>query len=179
MEPTRQQIKEAFKKTIERWERIVEDVSYFERSSCDLCPLFSNCSESKACPIVLYTKGTNCRNTPYINFHNDKTPANALPELNFLRKVYIWWVEKEKDDWGIGVVRAREEEKKEEYENVTKEIRWEVESEFSERGSLVGTHNGVRVVVATNRGIERFFDDRADSYKVEHDSHGHIVLKKA
>jgi hypothetical protein len=92
-EPTRQQIKEAFKETIERWEKIVEDVDYFERSHCELCPLFHLCSETKACPIVIYTKETNCSGTPYLNFWNDRTPANALAELNFLRKVYIWWME--------------------------------------------------------------------------------------
>ena len=35
-EPTREQIKEAFKETIERWEKIVEDVEYYKGTDCQL-----------------------------------------------------------------------------------------------------------------------------------------------
>ena len=124
-EPTREQIKEAFNKTIERWERIVEDVGHHNKSHCSLCSLFpdhiGSCNKN-VCPIGLYTKSSICEHTPYFTFQEDKTPANALAELNFLRKVYIWWMEKEVnkvfEKYGIDDLK---EEKKEEWEDVTKE----------------------------------------------------------
>ena len=118
-EPTRQQIKEAFKETIERWEKIVEDVSYFSKSSCKLCDLESFNSCNRFCPIANYDGQDHegCVGIPWHDFAYKRTPENALAELNFLRKVYIWWIEKEKP---TGVVRK--EEKKEEWVDVTEEI---------------------------------------------------------
>lgn len=121
-EPTREQIKEAFNKTIERWERIVGDVSYYYNSNCALCdiaPLKHKCSE-KNCPIFTFTDVSGCDNTPYPTFVAQKTPANALAELNFLRKVYIWWMEKEANKILDKVAMyGKEEEKKEEWEKLT------------------------------------------------------------
>lgn len=114
MEPTRQQIKEAFKETIERWEKIVEDVRYFFESKCELCLLESQYAEcNNSCPVRNYKPGehNSCIGTPYSDFFLNKIPANALAELNFLRKVYIWWMEKE--GWGESVADyMRKEEKK-------------------------------------------------------------------
>ena len=119
-EPTREQIKEAFKKTIERWEKIVEDVDYFHESECALCLLESPDGEhyvcSQLCPIKSHTKGglDSCHATPYPKFFQDKTPENALAELNFLRKVYIWWIEEEGKD-----VKGKEE-----WVDVSKEVKF-------------------------------------------------------
>ena len=128
-EPTREQIKEAFIKTIERWERIVEDVDFFHETECSLCLLEGTADEyvcSQLCPVRLYTELTSCGGTPYGKFFHDKTPANALVELNFLRKVYIWWIEKEeileiKGNKFYG--NEMKEEKKEEWVDVTKNIK--------------------------------------------------------
>ena len=117
-EPTREQIKEAFNKTIERWEKIVEDVSYYNRSTCVLCELFPGAAcKEKICPVAIYAKQSVCHGTPYWDFTHDKTPANALAELNFLRKVYIWWMEREEKGWAIrlageAMLGAKEEKKK-------------------------------------------------------------------
>ena len=62
-EPTRQQIKEAFNETIERWERIVEDPTYHSKTECSLCELEIKDGEhrcSKLCPIGLYTNHSWC-----------------------------------------------------------------------------------------------------------------------
>lgn len=116
-EPTRQQIKEAFKKAIERWEKIVEDVGHYEITKCPLCLLFSDkpcsCNEH-LCPIALCVKDSVCENTPFIEFRDDHTPANALAELNFLRKVYIWWMEKESKEIYEQWLRDNKVEKKQE-----------------------------------------------------------------
>ena len=110
-EPTRQEIKEEFKKTIERWEKIVEDVDYFKGSSCSLCTLeniegdfYQRCNDS--CPIVNFNEEdhSTCFNTPYTRFYATRKREDALAELNFLRKVYIWWMEKEKKEEWVDVV---------------------------------------------------------------------------
>ncbi len=126
-EPTRQEIKEEFKKTIKRWEKIAEDVGYFHKSECLLCLLESLDGEhyvcSQSCPIRLYTENVSCNGTPYTTFFSDKTPENALAELNFLRKVYIWWMEeKEKDKKWEGLTGyVKEEKKKEEWHDIPTE----------------------------------------------------------
>ena len=109
-EPTRQQIKEAFKETVERCEKIVEDPEYYHKSECKLCGLYDEDQAChRYCPIRLYGDYEVCRNTPHDAFLSgaDNASEVALAELNFLRKVYIWWMEKEKP---TGVVRKEKKE---------------------------------------------------------------------
>ena len=99
MEPTRDEIKKAFQDSIARWERIVEDVDYYKGTDCALCNLgdaHNSCNND--CPIVEYSGERVCVGTPFNDYHTDKTPENALAELNYLRKVYIWWIERGKKD---------------------------------------------------------------------------------
>jgi len=132
LEPTREQIKEAFKKTIERWERIVEDVDYFSESDCDLCLLEGTKEDyvcSQLCPVSLYGEKSHCHGTPYSNFFHVRTTENALAELNFLRKVYIWWTEKGANKILDKVAMYGKQEKKEEWVDVTNELSWEFRKE--------------------------------------------------
>ena len=177
-EPTREQIKGAFKKTIERWEKIVEDVEYFHESNCALCRLgqiHDSCKE-KACPIFLYTNERSCIDTPYSEFDHEKTPANALAELNFLRKVYIWWMEGEsKKDWWTKV----KEEKKEEWVDVTKETTWKVGGVCHDYW-LEGLHDG-KVVFLTAENTKIDLNEKSDeeNYKVVETPTGAFrILKK-
>ena len=172
-EPTREQIKEAFKETIERWERIVEDVGYHDKSHCFLCTLFpgyiASCNPS-VCPVALYAKDSVCDGTPYPEFRDNKTPANALAELNFLRKVYIWWMEKEVNNilekYGIDDLK---EEKKEEWEDVTEEIEWRLEDCGSGFHYLGGYYKEERVVNADLSGIWIAMFPSDQDFKVEAD----------
>jgi len=180
-EPTREQIQKAFKKTIERWERTAEDPSYFDEVDCPLCELIGRC-ELKVCPITIYTGELDCKNTPFYTFSSNRNRENAIAELNFLRKVYIWWIEGEGKKNGWMFIKVNKEEKKEEWVDVTNEILWEKEFSFvassCNRVSLIGKHNGNRVVVATNSGIIPFCSDVEDSYRVNHDDSGHCIFKK-
>jgi len=126
IEPTREQIREAFKKTIKRWEKMVEEPNYFYESDCELCLLESvkrQCNSS--CPIRHYQGEYHggCVNTPYGVFYRQRTPENALAELNFLREVYMWWLEKEVDKifekYGIDDLK---EEKKEQWQDITDRV---------------------------------------------------------
>jgi len=54
MEVTRDEIKKAFQDSIERWEKIVEDVEYYKGTDCALCNLgdfYNECN--KYCPIMV------------------------------------------------------------------------------------------------------------------------------
>lgn len=182
-EPTRQQIKEAFKKTIERWERMVEDVDYFHETECSLCLLeatddFYVCTEF--CPIRLHTSKSFCHGTPYTNFFRDKTPANALAELNFLRKVYIWWMEEgEKDKkWEslTGYKREIKEEKKEEWVDVTEEVDWRLHK-LGHTFWVRGYYKNEFIVWLDNDGISRQMQSLYE-IKVKRDNMSFNVLKK-
>jgi len=130
-EPTREQIKEAFQGTIARWERIVEDPSYYHKSDCWLCQVYGEFEGDKCChkycPIRLYGDYPVCKNTPHDDFcaHisserlklKETLVLDAIAELNFLRKVYIWWMEQGK----IGI-KGKPEEKKEEWEDITDRV---------------------------------------------------------
>jgi len=181
-EPTREQIQKAFKETIERWEKIVRNPDYYVESNCQLCLLNGDTSCHSSCPIRDYGDHAVCRGTPYVAFAYDQTSENALAELNFLRKVYIWWIEGEGKKNGWMFIKVNKEEKKEEWVDVTNEILWEKEFSFvassCNRVSLIGKHNGNRVVVATNSGIIPFCSDVEDSYRVNHDDSGHCIFKK-
>jgi len=167
-EPTREQIKEAFNKTIERWERTVEDVKFYEKSDCPLCNLFPKhmCTQT-ICPIGIYAKRGSCNATPYWKFTEDKTPENALAELNFLRKVYIWWMEKEVNNilekYGIDDLK---EEKKEKWVDITKQIDWSVRADFEGKFCvfLMMDKDGLFGHMLANGD---FFFARGE-YKVEH-----------
>jgi hypothetical protein len=214
-EPTREQIKEAFNKTIERWEKIVEDVSYFSQSCCELCKLSPDPGpcEKKLCPVALYTESFGCNLTPYQIFTQDKTPANALAELNFLRKVYIWWMEGEKkgesvmdymrkeekkEGRKVGVCRAIAcqflqeddgcsfagycthkllEEKKEEWVDVSKEIRWEHRTDGSCGFGVLKLYYKDKFLghVIMQKAVFSIF---TTGYKVEKDSIYFRILKK-
>lgn len=186
-EPTRQQIKEAFQKTIERWERIVEDVDYFDESECDLCLLEGTKEDyvcSQLCPVRLYGKKGYCNGTPYKDFFRSRTPENALAELNFLRKVYIWWMEGELnkifDKWGASVVRARKEWKKEEWVDVTDEIEW-IAEDYPKQAlphMLYGTHeNGDRMGYISSEGFGVCFGYE-DKYRIEQSGQTFRYIKK-
>jgi len=186
-EPTREQIKEAFKKTIERWERIVEDVDYFNDSACALCLLESPDGEryvcGQSCPIRPHTKEGlgSCSGTPYNDFFNDKTPANALAELNFLRKVYIWWMEEEeKDSKWEALTGYVKEEKREEWVDVTGEITWITENY---KGAtlpylLYGTYLNGDKMAYVNKGGFQICSGHEDGYKVEQHGQTFRILKK-
>lgn len=174
-EPTRQQIKEAFKKTIERWERIAEDADYFNETECALCELGGKDGEyicSKLCPVRLYTNCGACGGTPYSTFYHDKTPANALAELNFLRKVYIWWVEQEE---GVKLVDYLRKEKKEEWVDVGENVRWKFEP--SMRLWRLSLHYQEKEIGFLAYGTLPKFC-LYDGYKLERDDFYFRILKK-
>lgn len=86
------ELKKAFKETIKRWEKIVDDVTYYARSDCALCEWALNESGSylcTPCPIFKKTRRTQCHKTPWHPFMSDRTPENALRELVFLKNLYI------------------------------------------------------------------------------------------
>ena len=179
MEPTRQQIKEAFKETIERWEKIVEDVEYLYSSSCALCGVREGvgCKE-KGCPIFFYIGFPSCNDTPYIKFEHNKTSANALAELNFLRKAYIWWMEKEANKILDKVAMYGKEEKKEwsAWHNITEGLIGKPYA--SGDGYSMGIYyNGLKIAFADDDG---FFIDalQMDSYKIEKKDSNFLFLKK-
>ena len=91
------ELKKAFKSTIERWEKIVEDVTYYARSECDLCSYFNTLKRGHeyacTCGCLIYDKtgGVLCKNTPHADFINlgGGTEENALRVLVFLKDLYI------------------------------------------------------------------------------------------
>jgi len=151
MKPTREQIKEAFKKTIERWEKIVKDPDYYAESYCHLCTLENGGTSSSkqecntSCPIRRYKDGKYriCCGTPFFAFMNYRTEENARRELAFLREVYIDFLEQ------------KEEGKKEACEeDITEEcifhIRKSGKSEPKNRYFLEIKHNGDYVGCSTD-----------------------------
>lgn len=104
----------AFRRTLERWEKIVENPEYWRESSCVLCDVEEEgCID---CPIRLFTDNDSCSDTPYNNFYVNRTIENAITELAFLHKVYSWYLEQE-----VKEVEEKEiaEEVKEEWVDVT------------------------------------------------------------
>lgn len=182
-EPTRQQIKEAFKETIKRWEKIVEEPSYYHESDCQMCRLFSpgdmNCA-ADLCPIAIYVDDETCRNTPYATFCHNKTSANALAELSFLREVYIWWVEEEeKDKKWEGLTGYVKEEKKEEWVDIKAELTACIVS--LPDGFLINIfHNDLNVAFIDGSGIYLRPESRAYAdYKVKLADDEFCILKKS
>jgi len=169
-EPTREQIKEAFKATIERWEKIVEDPFYFNQSHCELCKLRSGFScKDKPCPVALYVDTDGCLNTPYMEFSRIPIETNALAELNFLRKVYIWWMERE--DCKSDVVK---EEKKEEWEDITEKLVLSTEQSINGRYFLRIAYQGTDIGIIY-RGQLSFYHL---TYKAEYSAYTTSILKK-
>lgn len=131
---TRSQVKEAFRGTLDRWEKIVKDPSYHSDTFCQLCTLEldypamsqndQRCNES--CPIRSYNEGYHyaCSNTPYSAFTNYQTTENAQAELDFLREVYVDFLEKELKE-SIEHIKACKASKAEaEEEKKPKEPKW-------------------------------------------------------
>lgn len=91
------ELKKAFKETIERWEKIIDDVTYYARSGCALCDYKVNNLESglrcKGCPVREKTGKSQCGGTPWGRFMRNRTTENALRELVFLKNLYIELVE--------------------------------------------------------------------------------------
>ncbi len=180
-EPTRQQIKEAFGETIDRWEKIVEDIQYYECSDCPLCSLFPGATcEKDICPVGIYVKRGACDDTPFWKFTEDNTPANALAELNFLRKVYIWWMEEEeKDKKWEGLTGYTRKEKKEEWADVAGELTAKV-SERVDGFAVNLYHNDLNVAFIDGDGIYIRTESRAYAiYKVEIKDEAFCILKKS
>lgn len=143
------ELKKAFRKTIERWEKIVDDVTYFARSDCDLCAWALRYAEKgrTACSVCLIGKkceDKRCYGTPYADFEKAKTKENALRELVFLKDLYIELIECPKphslldgasDEYKKELAELWEKKrgmrekraKKEEWVDVTKEVTWGVE----------------------------------------------------
>lgn len=167
MKATKEQIKEAFRKTIHRWEMIVEDPDYRDGSYCHLCILeniegniIQFCNES--CPIRGY-KGEDhfaCDETPCLTFFNNQTKENALVELNFLREVYLDFLEnliQEQCDELCMAMKAESEEAKKEWVDITKEIEWRLHQAPYTRGYWVrGYYKGEPIVWLDNDGIDSF-----------------------
>lgn len=155
MKPTTGQIKGAFRESIERWEKITEDLGYYDKTNCSLCNLGKDdkydydCNEY--CPIRDYGTGNHaiCCNTPYDTFHMNRTKENALAELNFLREVYIDYLEEGEKDV---CCKEEEEKKKEEWVNVTKELTAEVDMISDKQGYLALSHNGLFMAYTSSRG---------------------------
>ena len=186
MKATKEQIKEAFRKTISRWEMITKDVKYFEESKCSLCLLenapgdpFMSCN--KSCPIQSY-KGkehTCCNDTPYGNFYEERDYESALVELNFLREVYLDFLENEmqrKLDELSMAMKAEAEEAKEEWVDITKEIEWRLHQSPCTRGYWIrGYYEGEPIVWLDNDGINSF---SSRDTKVEKSDMSFNVLKR-
>ena len=89
------ELKKAFNKTIERWEKIVDDVTYYDlpESNCALCDYKRNIIGTgfncKGCPIREKTGQFQCGGTPWRAFMDNRTAENALRELVFLKDLYI------------------------------------------------------------------------------------------
>lgn len=102
---SKEKIREAFRKTISRWQKIVKDPDYFKGTYCYLCILENDedndrqkCNDS--CPIKNY-KGEDhwaCCDTPYNTFFDHQTKENARVELTFLCEVFIDFLEDEIQD---------------------------------------------------------------------------------
>ena len=107
------------------------------------------CNES--CPIFNY-KGEEhfcCKNTPYGNFFEERDYESALVELNFLRKVYLDFLEneiQEQYDELCMAKKAEAEEAKEEWVNITKELTAKVDMISKHQGYIKLYHNGYYVV---------------------------------
>ena len=166
-EPTREQIKEAFKATIERWEKVVEDPSYYHKSECKLCGVYGEDQTChKYCPIQLYGPHHVCRNTPHDKFSGHNDSENALAELNFLRKVYIWWMEKEG--------------KKEEWVDVTDEIGWYVKpySAGTLNHLLHGINKEGKTVAYISESGFHLGHQEEEEYRLEQKGETFRILKK-
>jgi len=164
MKPTREKIKKAFKETIERWEKIVKDPTYHGRSECPLC-----CVDDG----IKYGNHAICTNTPYHNFAANPTSENALAELNFLRKVYIWYIDNGKDV---------EVKPKEGWEDITEEITITLSN-----GSIGVNHKNKLIAFDGNvtqmypeAGVVRFVlcQKEMGRYKLNCTPHVFQVLKK-
>jgi len=169
IEPTREQIKEAFKATIERWEKVVEDPSYYHKSECKLCGVYGEDQTChKYCPIQLYGPHHVCRNTPHDKFSGHNDSENALAELNFLRKVYVWWIEEE------------EEEKKEEWVDYTHHISWETKDypDAELPYLLYGTNYKGEEIVYVNENGKHICHNHEKEYRLEQSGETFRILKK-
>lgn len=146
-------LKKAFKETILRWEKIVDDVTYYARSECALCRSAMMDENDyphacHACPIYKKTRVGMCKETPHEDFVAVKgqTKENALRELVFLKNLYIELIDCPKPSDELDEIREKKIEmfekwderlsrlyggkekraKKEEWVDITKEIKWNV-----------------------------------------------------
>jgi len=183
---TKKKIMEAFRKTISRWERIAEDPSHYDESYCHLCALENKegdisqlCNES--CPVKNY-KGKShpvCIDTPYHVFHRNRTKESALVELNFLREVYLDFLEDEIQEKveELGKAIRVEIREKEECVDITKEIEWKLHTNSIYANSywLRGYYKDKAIVWLDNDGISGF--GLAD-IKVEKEDMSFTVFKR-
>lgn len=66
------ELKKAFRATIERWEKIVDDVDCYGRSDCALCDYSHSMGLGcDNCPIFKKTDETKCFDTPWDDFTDD------------------------------------------------------------------------------------------------------------
>ena len=77
---------QAWKKTIEKWELIVN--GYYPDgaiSTCGLCNLYNPfCG---GCPVRIIATGSGCVNTPFKKWCDSSSKDNAIAELEFLKDV--------------------------------------------------------------------------------------------
>ncbi len=127
-----------------------------------------------SCPIKFYEDEDHfaCRNTPYRNFWKERDCESALVELNFLRKVYLDFLEDElqgKLD-GLGMVIEREIIKEEEYpRDVTEELSFVI-NPFHPGGYFIDFYHEGTIVGFL--GYEGITISNADMFKIEKEAYG-------
>ena len=193
------ELKKAFRATIERWEKIVDDVTYYARSGCDLCNYADKNSSCDMCPIYIKTRTTGCEGTPWDDFTNlgGQTTENALRELVFLKNLYIELIDcpKPLDEWDkltkkerkrleeaqkvINELVPEKRAKKEEWVDITKEIEWKLVSRREGYWRLTAFYEGKEIGFMNNKAGYICTEDY-DIYKTEiHSSSMYFkILKK-
>lgn len=191
---SKEEIGRAFRKTIDRWQEIVKDPGYHEKSYCHLCTLENDEGDeemrgcNKWCPIRYYNGGLHggCCDTPYFTFTNHKTKENAKAELDFLCEVYLDFLENQIQEQLGELNRAikeetREaEEKKEEWVGVTEELTAKVYMITEHQGYIRLYHNGRYVAFTKSdheiKGLELVLNHQ--DYKIETKGGDFTVFKR-
>lgn len=88
-------VKQALQASIDKWTVIaalgnsgmIEHSN--DRVSCGLCQKFNTAYGCTGCPVAKKTGKDFCEDTPYEKWVNEKSRANALKELNFLKSLKV------------------------------------------------------------------------------------------
>ena len=202
----KEELKKAFRKTIARWEKIGDDVNYYMESDCPLCKYAINAQNDDShachiCPIYKETGVELCKNTPHEDFAeiNGQTTENALRELVFLKDLYIELIDCPKPTvrtcvecgeffdpttvpWDDSTIedfkKGCEKRAKEEWVDITKDVRWDIDDMFEDWRLTGCYHESEICFLKADEGIVISGDKSKYKVTIEESGYYFKVLKK-